>query len=199
MPIKKEIPTHDPYTGELNPYYEELTNKYKGKVRVLKAPCMGKCDYAPALEVEHNHVDNATLDKVDQVITNKSFHPVISKFIDLDNYIKNGELKSEGNSITEGIGSSRITKNFEKAIIDNAFSIDDNESLRILYDLIKNEGLSLGTSCGINIAGAIKLGKELGPGKTIVTILCDKSDKYSSKMFNKDFLSSKNLPIPDWI
>ena len=117
----------------------------------------------------------------------------------LYNYIKNGELKSEGNSITEGIGSSRITKNFEKAIIDNAFSIDDNESLPILYDLIKNEGLSLGTSCGVNIAGAIKLGKELGPGKTIVTILCDKSDKYSSKMFNKDFLSSKNLPIPDWI
>ena len=83
----------------------------------------------------------------------------------LYNYIKNGELKSEGNSITEGIGSSRITKNFEKAIIDNAFSIDDNESLPILYDLIKNEGLSLGTSCGINIAGAIKLGKELGPVK----------------------------------
>ena len=105
----------------------------------------------------------------------------------LYNYIKNGELKSEGNSITEGIGSSRITKNFEKAIIDNAFSIDDNDSLSILYDLIKNEGLSLGTSCGVNIAGAIKLGKELGPGKTIVTILCDKSDKYSSKMFNKDF------------
>ena len=117
----------------------------------------------------------------------------------LYSYIKNGELKSEGNSITEGIGSSRITKNFDKAVIDNAFSIDDNESLPILYDLIKNEGLSLGTSCGVNIAGAIKLGKELGPGKTIVTILCDKSDKYSSKMFNKDFLSSKNLPIPDWI
>ena len=117
----------------------------------------------------------------------------------LYNYIKNGELKSEGNSITEGIGSSRITKNFDKAIIDNAFSIDDNESLPILYDLIKNEGLSLGTSCGVNIAGAIKLGKELGPGKTIVTILCDKSDKYNSKMFNKDFLISKNLPIPDWI
>tara|TARA_B100000579_G_scaffold420970_1_gene421243 strand:+ start:359 stop:1360 length:1002 start_codon:yes stop_codon:yes gene_type:complete len=117
----------------------------------------------------------------------------------LYSYIKNGELTSEGNSITEGIGSSRITKNFDKAVIDNAFSIDDNESLPILYDLIKNEGLSLGTSCGVNIAGAIKLGKELGPGKTIVTILCDKSDKYSSKMFNKDFLSSKNLPIPDWI
>ena len=114
-------------------------------------------------------------------------------------YIKNGELKSEGNSITEGIGSSRITDNFSQAIIDNAFSIDDCESLPILYDLIKNEGLSLGTSCGVNIAGAIRLAKEIGPGKTIVTILCDKSDKYSSKMFNKEFLNSKNLPIPDWI
>ena len=70
--------------------YEELSNKYKGKARILKAPCMGKCDYAPALEVEHNHVDNATLDKVDQVIKSKSFHPIISKFIDLENYISNG-------------------------------------------------------------------------------------------------------------
>tara|TARA_B100000686_G_C16775384_1_gene968069 strand:- start:141 stop:1142 length:1002 start_codon:yes stop_codon:yes gene_type:complete len=117
----------------------------------------------------------------------------------LYNFIKKGILKSEGNSITEGIGSSRITNNFAIAIINDAYSIDDNESLPILYDLIKNEGLSLGTSSGVNIAGAIKLGKELGPGKTIVTILCDKSDKYNSKMFNKDFLNSKNLPIPDWI
>ncbi len=117
----------------------------------------------------------------------------------LYNYIKNGELKSEGNSITEGIGSSRITKNFENAKIDDAYSIDDHEALPILFDLIKNEGLSLGTSCGINIAGAIKLGKELGPGKTIVTILCDKSDKYNSKMFNKTFLQEKGLPCPDWI
>ena len=117
----------------------------------------------------------------------------------LYNYIKHGELKSEGNSITEGIGSSRITKNFENAKIDGAFSIDDHEALPILYDLIKNEGLSLGTSCGINIAGAIRLGKELGPGKTIVTILCDKSDKYNSKMFNKSFLEEKNLPVPSWL
>jgi len=117
----------------------------------------------------------------------------------LYNYIKHGELKSEGNSITEGIGSSRITKNFENAKIDDAFSIDDHEALPILYDLIKNEGLSLGTSCGINIAGAIRLGKELGPGKTIVTILCDKSDKYASKMFNKKFLDEKGLNYPDWI
>ena len=117
----------------------------------------------------------------------------------LYNHIMNGELKAEGGSITEGIGSSRITKNFAEAKIDGAFSISDQESLPILYDLIKNEGLSLGTSCGVNIAGAIRLGKELGPGKTIVTILCDKSDKYNSKMFNKKFLKEKNLPIPSWL
>ena len=117
----------------------------------------------------------------------------------LYNFIKNGELKSEGGSITEGIGSSRITKNFENAKIDNAYSIDDHEALPILYDLIQNEGLSLGTSCGINIAGAIRLGKELGPGKTIVTILCDRSDKYSTKMFNKKFLEEKGLPFPNWL
>jgi cysteine synthase len=117
----------------------------------------------------------------------------------LYNYIKNGELKSDGNSITEGIGSSRVTKNFENAVIDDAFSIDDNEALPILYDLIEKEGLSLGTSCGINIAGAIRLGKELGPGHTIVTILCDKSDRYQTKLFNKEFLQSKNLPYPRWL
>jgi cysteine synthase A len=117
----------------------------------------------------------------------------------LYNYIKNGELKSNGGSITEGIGSSRITKNFGEAQIDDAYSIDDHESLPILYDLIKNEGLSLGTSCGVNIAGAIRLGKELGPGKTIVTILCDRSDKYSTKMFNKKFLEEKGLPFPNWL
>ena len=117
----------------------------------------------------------------------------------LCNYIKSGELKSEGGSITEGIGSSRITKNFGEAKIDDAYSIDDQESLPILYNLIQNEGLSLGTSCGVNIAGAIRLGKELGPGKTIVTILCDRSDKYSSKMFNKKFLEEKGLPFPSWL
>jgi Cysteine synthase len=117
----------------------------------------------------------------------------------LYNHIMNGELKAEGGSITEGIGSSRITKNFAEAKIDGAFSISDQESLPILYDLIQNEGLSLGTSCGVNIAGAIRLGKELGPGKTIVTILCDRSDKYNSKMFNKSFLQAKSLPIPSWL
>ncbi len=117
----------------------------------------------------------------------------------LFNFINNGELKSEGNSITEGIGSSRITKNFAEAKIDGAFSVSDEESLPIIFDLIKNEGLSLGTSCGVNIAGAIRLAKKIGPGKTIVTILCDKSDKYQSKLFNKSFLTNKKLPIPDWL
>ena len=116
----------------------------------------------------------------------------------LYNYIKSGELKSEGGSITEGIGSSRVTANFAKAKIDDAYSIDDHEALPVLYDLIQNEGLSLGTSCGINIAGAIRMGKELGPGKTIVTILCDRSDKYATKMFNKKFLEEKGLPVPKW-
>ena len=117
----------------------------------------------------------------------------------LYNYVESGELKSEGNSITEGIGSSRITKNFESAKIDGAFSIDDQEALSILYDLIQKEDLSLGTSCGVNIAGAIQLGKKIGPGKTIVTILCDKSDKYATKMFNKKFLDEKGLNYPNWI
>ena len=117
----------------------------------------------------------------------------------LYNYIENGELKSEGGSITEGIGSSRVTKNFAQAKIDGAFSIDDLESLPILYDLIKNEGLSLVTSCGVNIAGAIRLAKKIGPGKTIITILCDRSDRYQSKLFNKKFLIEKKLPYPDWL
>ena len=117
----------------------------------------------------------------------------------LYNYIKNGELKSEGNSITEGIGSSRITKNFENAKIDDAYSIDDKDALKILFQLLENEGLSLGTSSGINVAGAIQLGNKLGPNHTIVTILCDKSDRYHSKLFNKRFLIEKGLPHPKWL
>ncbi len=117
----------------------------------------------------------------------------------LFDHIENGELKSSGSSITEGIGSSRVTANFAKAKIDGAFKVTDKEALPVLYDLIQNEGLSLGTSCAINVTGAIKLGKKLGPGKTIVTILCDRSDKYSSKLFNKKFLQDKGLPFPKWI
>ena len=117
----------------------------------------------------------------------------------LCNYIKSKELKVEGSSITEGIGSSRITANFEQAPIDDAYSIDDTEALKVLFSLMENEGLFLGTSSGINVAGAIKLANELGPGKTIVTILCDKSERYHSKIFNKKFLQEKNLPIPKWL
>ncbi len=117
----------------------------------------------------------------------------------LYNFIKFKELKSEGNSITEGIGSSRITANFSEAPIDDAFSVNDVDALTEIYKLIENEGLSLGTSSGINVAGAISLAKELGRGKTIVTMLCDKSDRYHSKLFNKDFLKEKNLPIPKWL
>ena len=117
----------------------------------------------------------------------------------LYSYIKNKEFKSEGNSITEGIGSSRSTKNFDKALIDDAYSIDDTTALTVLFNLVEQEGLSLGTSSGINVAGAIQLAKELGPNKTIVTILCDKSDRYQGKLFNKKFLMDKNLPYPRWL
>ena len=117
----------------------------------------------------------------------------------LYNYIKSKELISDGSSITEGIGSSRITLNFSKAFIDDSFSIEDKEALEILYNLMEKEGLFLGTSSGINIAGAIKLANKIGPGKNIVTILCDKSDRYNSKIFNKKFLLDKKLPFPKWL
>jgi cysteine synthase A len=117
----------------------------------------------------------------------------------LYNYYKNGKMKSEGNSITEGIGQGRITKNLEDCPIDMSFRIDDNQALRIIFDLLKDEGLFLGGSSGINIAGAIKLAKELGPGKTIVTILCDSGQRYQSKIWNPTFLVSKNLIKPYWL
>ena len=117
----------------------------------------------------------------------------------LYSYIKNNKLESKGNSITEGIGTARITKNFEKAIIDEAFQTDDTVALKIIYDLIEQQNIILGGSSGINIAGAVKLAKKLGKGKTIITILCDDGRRYASKIFNKDFLKSKNLPIPKWL
>ncbi len=117
----------------------------------------------------------------------------------LFSYIKNKKLESKGNSITEGIGTGRITKNFEKAIIDEAYQIDDVEALKIVYELMENQNIILGGSSGINIAGAIRLAKQLGPGKNIVTILCDNGKRYASKIFNKEFLKSKNLPIPKWL
>ena len=117
----------------------------------------------------------------------------------LYSYIKENKLSSTGNSITEGIGTGRITKNFEKALIDEAFQTTDTEALNLVYDLIEKQKIILGGSSGINIAGAIKLGKKMGPGNTIVTILCDNGKRYASKIFNKEFLKSKNLPIPKWL
>ena len=114
-------------------------------------------------------------------------------------YYKNGELKSQGTSITEGIGQSRITANLENAKFDDAFQIPDEEALPIVFDLLKQEGLCLGGSSGINVAGAIRLAKQLGPGKTIVTILCDSGTRYQSKLFNPAFLKEKQLPYPDWL
>jgi len=117
----------------------------------------------------------------------------------LYSYIKTKKLENSGNSITEGIGTARITKNFEKALIDDAFQTNDTEALKLVFDLIEKQKIILGGSSGINIAGAIKLAQKIGPGKTIVTILCDHGKRYASKIFNKKFLKTKNLPIPDWL
>ncbi len=117
----------------------------------------------------------------------------------LYNWYAHGELKAEGTSITEGIGQGRVTANLEGVVVDHAWRIDDAEALNIVFDLITEEGLCLGGSSGINIAGAIQLAKRLGPGKTIVTILCDYGARYQSKMFNPAFLSEKGLPVPTWM
>ena len=117
----------------------------------------------------------------------------------LYSYILNNKLESSGSSITEGIGTARITKNFDKALIDEAYQTDDKEALNIVYDLIEQQKIILGGSSGVNIAGAIKLAKKMGPGKNIVTILCDHGKRYASKIFNKEFLKNKNLPIPKWL
>ena len=117
----------------------------------------------------------------------------------LFNYYANGELKAEGSSITEGIGQGRITKNIEDLKVNMPYQIGDEELLLASFDLLKNEGLCLGGSSGINVAGAIRMAKEMGPGHTIVTMLCDSGARYMSKMFNPVFLESKNLPVPDWL
>jgi cysteine synthase A len=117
----------------------------------------------------------------------------------LYSHIKNNKLESTGSSITEGIGTGRITKNFDKALVDDAFQTNDTEALNIVFDLIEKQKIILGGSSGINIAGAIKLAKQIGPGKTIVTILCDHGKRYASKIFNKEFLMDKNLPVPKWL
>lgn len=114
-------------------------------------------------------------------------------------YYKTGELASEGSSITEGIGQGRITSNVAQAKVDLPFQIPDEEALPIVFDLLQDEGLCLGGSSGINVAGAIRLARELGPGHTIVTILCDGGQRYQSKLFNPAFLKEKNLPAPDWL
>jgi cysteine synthase A len=117
----------------------------------------------------------------------------------LYNYYKNGVLKSEGSSITEGIGQGRVTVNLEGATIDDAYQIHDEEAVPIIFDLLEHEGLCLGGSTGINVAGAIRLARQLGPGHTIVTVLCDYGTRYQSKLFNPDFMRSKNLPVPEWL
>ncbi len=114
-------------------------------------------------------------------------------------YYKNGELKSEGTSITEGIGQGRITANLEDIIVDRAYRCTDTEALNILFNLVQQEGLCLGGSAGINLAGAEKMARDLGPGHTIVTMLCDYGNRYQSKLYNPEFLRAKDLPVPAWM
>ena len=114
-------------------------------------------------------------------------------------WLKHGELRSEGTSITEGIGQGRVTANIEGAPIDDAYQIPDEEALPIVFDLLLEEGLCLGGSSGINIAGAMQMARDLGPGHTIVTILCDFGTRYQSKLFNPAFLKEKGLPAPSWL
>ena len=114
-------------------------------------------------------------------------------------YYSTGELKGEGDSIAEGIGQGRITGNLEGVVVDMPFQISDAEALPYIFDLLKHEGLCLGGSSAINIAGAVRMAREMGPGHTIVTILCDYGDRYQSKLFNPSFLKEKGLPVPDWL
>ena len=114
-------------------------------------------------------------------------------------WFKHGELKSEGSSITEGIGQGRVTKNIEGAPVDDAYQIPDAEALPLVFSLLKSEGLCLGGSSGINVAGAIRLARDLGPGHTVVTILADSGTRYQSKLFNPAFLRQKGLPYPHWL
>jgi cysteine synthase A len=115
------------------------------------------------------------------------------------NYYVHGELRAEGNSITEGIGQGRVTANIGSAPVDTAFQVKDEEALPVVFDLLTAEGLCLGGSSGINVAGAIQLARELGPGHTIVTVLCDSGTRYQSKLFNPEFLRAKGLPAPPWL
>jgi cysteine synthase len=116
----------------------------------------------------------------------------------LYSYYTTGELKSEGSSITEGIGQGRITANLEGIHVDRSYQVSDEEWLPVLYDMIQTEGLCLGTSAALNVVGAMKMARDLGPGKTIVTVLCDYGNRYASKIFNPAFLKEKGLPTPPW-
>jgi cysteine synthase A len=117
----------------------------------------------------------------------------------LYNHFVHGELKVEGSSISEGIGNSRITANLEGVDVDMAFRIPDSESVPLVFELMRREGLCLGSSSGVNVAGAIRMARELGPGHTIVTILCDSGLRYLRRLYNPQFLRSKDLPVPDWL
>ncbi len=117
----------------------------------------------------------------------------------LYSYFTTGELKSQGSSISEGIGTGRITKNFEGTVVDHPYQVPDEEAVPIVFDLLEHEGLCLGGSSGINVAGAVRLAKDLGPGHTIVTVLCDYGTRYQSKLFNPAFLREKGLPVPAWL
>jgi cysteine synthase A len=117
----------------------------------------------------------------------------------LHSYFTTGALKAEGSSITEGIGQGRITANLEGFRPDHSFNIPDREAIPVVFDLLAHEGLCLGGSSGVNVAGAIRLARELGPGHTIVTMLCDSGTRYQSKLFNPGFLRSKGLPVPAWL
>ena len=117
----------------------------------------------------------------------------------LYSHIKFNKLENSGSSITEGIGTGRVTKNFDKALVDDAFQVTDEEALNIIFKLKEDQNIELGGSSGINVAGAIQLAKKLGPGHNIITILCDPGKRYASKIYNKNFLKSKNLPIPSWL
>src|SRR5215212_9807606 len=114
-------------------------------------------------------------------------------------YYTDGELKAEGNSISEGIGQGRVTANLEGLAIDQAYRISDEEMLLAIFDLMEHEGLVMGGSTGINVAGAIRMAKDLGPGHTVVTVLCDHGQRYQSKIFNPPFLREKGLPVPPWL
>jgi cysteine synthase A len=114
-------------------------------------------------------------------------------------YFKHGELKSSGNSITEGIGQGRVTGNIDGMVLDELYQIPDEEWLPIVFDLLKLDGFCVGGSSGVNVAGAMRLAKDMGPGHTIVTMLCDSGTRYQSKMFNPTFLKEKGLPVPDWL